>query len=68
MMLAVREKGVLSLDPLQLALKWSFQCLVDGIMPTHDENGEELTGQRAKYAGMPIAGGRRHLLVQFVGD
>ena len=37
-------------------------------MPTHDENGEELTGQRAKYAGMPIAGGRRHLLVQCVAD
>ena len=68
MMLGVREKGVLSLDPLLLALKWSFQCLADGIMPTHDENGDELTGERAKYAGQPIAGGRRHLLVQFVGD
>ena len=68
MMLAVREKGVLSTDALLLALKWSFQCLLDGVMPSHDENGVELTGKRAECAGQPIADGCRHLLVQFVGD
>ena len=58
MMLAVREKGVLSTDALLLALKWSFQCLIDGVMPSHDENGVELTGKRAECAGQPIADGR----------
>ena len=68
MMMAVREKGVLSLDALHLALKWSFQCLIDGLMPTHDENGQPLQGKRAEHAGKPIANGFRHLLVQFTGD
>ena len=39
---------------------------MDGTMPTQDENGVPLQGNRARYTGQPIANGFRRLFVQFI--
>ena len=55
-MLVVRFSKMILLNPLLDVLRWSFECLLAGHMPTHDHNGKEFTGSRHNVAGDRIAG------------
>lgn len=62
-------KGV-TLEPLLQVLRWSFECMAAGKYPSQDHNGEDFpkTAERAKQAGLDIAGAYRFYYAQTVGD
>ena len=44
LMLVVRFHSLIALDPLVYVLRWSFEGLLTGRMPTEDHEGNTLTG------------------------
>ena len=68
LILASRLHRLVDDDAPLRVLAWSWQCLIDGVMPSRDHEGALLTGEREITAGLPIAGGFRFLLTQIVGD
>ena len=60
-----------SFDEIWDTLIWSFECLGEGIMPTHDHKKKRLapsSGKRFRLMGQEIAGGLMFFLAQVVGD
>ena len=67
-MVAFKCGNYFDLDDLYHTLAWSFQVLLDGKMPSHDQYGKTLTGRRASMQGEDVAGGFKFLLAQFLSD
>ena len=67
-MVAFKCGTYFDLDDLYHTLAWSFQVLLDGKMPSHDQDGKALTGRRASMQGEDVAGGFKFLLAQFLSD
>ena len=67
-MVAFKCNKYMDLDDLFHVLAWSFQVLLAGKMPSHDQDGKALTGHRASLKGQDVAGGLKFMLAQFLSD
>ena len=68
LMLALDSKASPEMNEVLEIMAWSFKCLMDNKMPSHDHMGEPLQGPWAKCAGQSITGAYKLILCHVVGD
>ena len=68
LMLALESRASPDMYEVIEMMAWSFKCLMDNKMPSHDHMGQPLEDPWAKIAGPPITGDYKLILCHAVGD